>query len=380
MKTIVIVSQCRFPEGDPGAVRMYNFAKTLVGLGYDVLVIGLGSIAKGFKRYKGIRYLSLRQSNPYDSYIGFSIRLIGFIKKLKRKKNIHAIILGPTMINVFIDLKKYCNRNDILLIKDVTEWYSPSEFKLGKFSLSYLFNDIENRYVVDKSVRVISISTYLEHYFQNKNISTERIPIYFDQSEYKNKKETSASTLKLLYAGFPSKPANMYLILKGLSLLDDQSLKRLQFVIIGVPLSQVQEVFSQEKETLERIKPSLNILGRVPRSVVLENLLKCDFTVLLRDGQERYAKAGFPTKVIESISSSAPVIMNLTSDIGMYFTDNVNCIEVKGSTSTDFSDSLRRALLLTASEKERMANNAKGLALKSFDKDSYNKQFETLLN
>lgn len=379
METIIIVGQSRFPEGDPGAVRMYSFAKTLVGMGYNVLVIGLGPIAQGFQRYKGIRYLSLRQSSRYSSYLGFSFRLIRTIKKYKRKTIIHAIILGPSMMDVFLSLKKYCTKNQIILIKDVTEWYSPSEFKLGRFSVSYLMNDMENRLLIDRSVRTISISTYLEHYFRNKKIPTERIPIYFDQSEYNKEKETPTDTLRLLYAGFPSKEANMYLILKGLSLLDDLSLKRLNFVLIGVSLSQVQVLFSQEKNVLERIMPSLTILGRVPRSEVLENLLKCDFTVLLRDGQERYAKAGFPTKVIESISNSVPVIMNFTSDISLYFADNKNCIEVKGSTAIAFCDSLRRALSLTVSEKISISNNAKELALKSFDKDSYNKQFVNLL-
>jgi len=379
METILIVCQYRFPEGDAGSVRMYNFAKTLMSLGYRVLIIGMGPVGKGFQQYKGIRYLSLRQTNPYNSYFGFSSRLIDLIKRLRKKWSLHTIILGTTSINVFTVLKKYCNRNDIVLIKDVVEWYSPSQFKWGRLSLSYFMKDIENRFIIDKTIRVISISTYLEKYFLNKQIHTERIPIYFDQSEYTKKKEEPVQSLNLLYAGFPSKQDNLYLPLKGLSLLDDQSLNRLHFVIIGVSLYRVKQLFSLQEETLKRIMPSLEILGRVPRSVVLKNLLKSDFTVLLRDNQERYAQAGFPSKVIESISNSTPVIMNFSSDIGMYFTDNENCIKVKDYSEMAFADSLRRALLLTESEKKSMSRNAKELAIRSFDKYSYIKQFEILL-
>ena len=378
METILIVCQYRFPEGDAGSVRMYNFAKTLMSLGYRVLIIGMGPVRKGFQQYKGIRYLSLRQTNPYNSYFGFSSRLIDLIKRLRKKWSLHTIILGTTSINVFTVLKKYCDRNDIVLIKDVVEWYSPSQFKWGRLSLSYFMKDIENRFIIDKTIRVISISTYLEKYFLNKQIHTERIPIYFDQSEYTKKKEESAQSLNLLFAGSP-KQHNLYLLLKGLSLLDDQSLNRLHFVILGVSLFKVKQLFSQQEETLKRIMPCLEIGGRVPRDVVLKTLLKSDFTVLLRDNQERYAQAGFPSKMIESISNSTPVIMNFSSDIGLYFTDNVNCIEVKDYSEVAFADSLRRALLLTESEKKSLSKNAKKLAMRFFDKDSYLKQFEILL-
>lgn len=380
MDTILIISQYRYPDGDAGSVRMYSFARTIKDMGYNVFVFCLGSQEKEIQQYRGIPYKSLRKPSPYDSYLGFNRRLIESIDNIKRKTNVRAIVLGSCFFNVLIRLKKYCRANNIILVKDVVEWYSPSQFKYGKFSVGYFFNDFINRYLIDKSVRVISISTYLEKYYKSKKIITERIPVYFDQSEFLDEKGNYGDKLELLYAGSPlSNKDRIDLILKGLSLLDDEALKKIHFVIIGVSVPQVKTLLLDQLDTFDRIEPSLTIIGRIPRPKVLEYLLKCDFTVLMRDSDKRNTQAGFPTKVIESISTSTPVIMNFTSDLGLYFKDNINSIEVVDNSAVSFADSIKRALSLTKSEKKIISVNAKELAIDSFNKDSYTSKFEILL-
>jgi len=379
METIVIVCQYQFPEGDAGAVRMYSFARTLSDMGHEVVVIGMGPVTSGIQVFNGIRYLSFRQSNRYVSYLSFSARVLRFLDQWRKKSSIRAVILGACSLDAHLVLRAYCKRNRMILIKDVVEWYSSSQFSHGFWSPIYLLNTIENRFVVNGSVRAISISTYLENYYRKKHIRTERIPIYFDQCDFLKEKELSSVRLNLLYAGSPGTKDKLDVLLSGLSLLDDASLSRLRFTIIGVTVAQIQQMFSLELETFHRILPALNVLGRVSRAVVLENILKSDFTVLLRDSRERYAQAGFPTKVIESISSATPVIMNISSDLGLYFVDALNCIEVKDFSAVSVADSLKRSLLLTKAEITVMSVNAKNLALKFFDKDSYSKQFENLL-
>jgi hypothetical protein len=71
-------------------------------------------------------------------------------------------------------------------------------------------------------------------------------------------------------------------------------------------------------------------MGRIPRPQVLEELSKADFTVLMRSEEQRYAKAGFPTKFVESLATATPVIANSTSDLGMYLKDGENGYVVKG--------------------------------------------------
>jgi glycosyltransferase involved in cell wall biosynthesis len=113
--------------------------------------------------------------------------------------------------------------------------------------------------------------------------------------------------------------------------------------------------------------------------VVLDNLKKSDFTVLLRSETARNTKAGFPTKVIESISTGTPVIMNYTSDLVSFFHDGKECIQVKGYTAKAFCDALRQALSLSKEERIQMSENAKGLACKFFDVSSYYKEMGSIL-
>ena len=57
------------------------------------------------------------------------------------------------------------------------------------------------------------------------------------------------------------------------------------------------------------------------------------FDVLLRYSDLRYTKAGFPTKVVESLASATPVITNITSDLEMYLKDGENSVISEGYTA-----------------------------------------------
>ena len=99
----------------------------------------------------------------------------------------------------------------------------------------------------------------------------------------------------------------------------------------------------------------------------------------MRSEEERYAKAGFPTKVIESISVSVPVIMNFTSDLGLYFTDRKNCIQVENDTIGKFREALIKAVSLSPEDKKELAQNAKSLAERCFNTTSYAKELERII-
>ena len=203
---IVLVSQYRFPEGDAGSVRFYNFALSLQRLGYKILVVGLGEVTDGEQEFQGVSYLSLRTPNRYGSYLFYTWRLKKVLTRLKKGRgNIEAIVCGFTMIDVLLFLKSYCRRHGIKLIKDVVEWYSPQQFKRGKMSYAYQMKDIENRVLVAPPVRVIAISRYLERYFISRGCVTGRIPIYFDVAKLPLRVGADDGILRLVYAGSPGK-------------------------------------------------------------------------------------------------------------------------------------------------------------------------------
>ena len=61
MKTAVIVSMMRYPNGDAGAIRAHSIAKILSRDGYDVTVLGYGTYnGRKIECYDGIKYTSMR--------------------------------------------------------------------------------------------------------------------------------------------------------------------------------------------------------------------------------------------------------------------------------------------------------------------------------
>lgn len=373
---ILIVSQYKFPDGDAGSVRYYGFARTIKDcLHQDVRVIGYGDVTDDWKDYKGIPYLSLRGQNKLRSYLQFSSNLIS---EIKRCNDVSSIIVGNVDNYSLIRLKRYCRKNRIRLIDDVVEWYAAEQFSKGKWDYRYIMKNLENTRIIDSSMSVIAISTYLHSYFSSKGISSAYIPNYMVQSEYEDYEKQPSDKLFISYAGAPGKKDSLNMMLEGLSMLEDNERERIVFMIMGATGEQVKESLGNDA-IFSKIECSIVTCGRVPRLVVLDNLKKSDFTVLLRSETARNTKAGFPTKVIESISTGTPVIMNYTSDLKMYFHDGVDCIQVKEYSAESFSKALRRALALTADKRVAMSQRAKILAVQLFNVSSYSEAMRTIL-
>lgn len=374
---VLIVSQYKFPDGDAGSVRYYGFARTIKDyLKKNVRIIGYGPITDGWKNYNGISYVSLRSHNKWFSYLFFSTKLI---REIKSCQDVSSIIVGNVDNFSLIRLKHYCNRHRIHLIDDVVEWYAAEQFSKGKLDIRYISKELENTRIIDKSISVISISTYLHNYFSSKGINSVCIPNYMVQSEFEVYQKQPSEKLVLSYAGAPGKKDSLDMMLEGLSLLDEKEIEQICFIIMGATTEQVKATLSN-KESFLKIEKSIMACGRVPRSIVLDNLHKSDFTVLLRSDILRNTKAGFPTKVIESISTGTPVIMNYTSDLQLYFHDDEDCIQVKEYSSTAFRDALRRALSLSLQNRITMSQKAKALALHFFDVSSYSKEMKNILS
>lgn len=378
METILLISQYKFPEGDAGAVRVYNMGIALQQIGYSVIVIGLGKDVKSNKinNYNGILYTTLRTNNKWNSYLLYNFRLCKLLKRLKRTNNIKGIILGTSFIDVFLFLKYYCLYKKIILIKDVVEWYSPKQFKNGKFAFEYIQKNIENKYLINRNIRVIAISKYLEQYYLLKQCKVVRIPIFFNTNEYKFIKKTNTK-LVLIYAGSPGKKDYLSLFLEGLNLLNNNDLEKINFKIIGVNKRQLLSII--KVDVYEKIKNSLTIYGNISREHVIQNLIDSDFSILLRDPNSRYAKAGFPSKVIESLLCGTPIICNYSSDLSFFLIDGYNSIIVNNLTVESVSVSLQSALKLTIKDKSMRSSNARRTCEEKFDFTSYITQFRYIL-
>lgn len=381
MMRVLICGLLNTPNGDAGALRQHKLAIMCHALGHEIMVVGLGK-SNGMNQMSidGITYISLREGagNVRDKVMSH----LRYWKRLKivmssfRPDVIIMDDLGPSKT---IKLKQYCRARQIRLIHDSVEWYSPEQFKHGKFSLGYIRKDILNRFLIDKTCGVIAISRYLEDHFKAKGCFCVRIPIVITETDLCKEKDLPEDKVVFTYAGQPGKKDYLHVMLDAFALLPSELLQHVVFNIVGCTKEQMIAA-GISSEVLNKLENQLVIHGRVSHDEVLRILMGTHFTLLIRSPEQRYAKAGFPTKVVESLARSTPVICNLTSDLYLYLIDNENALLVNNGDCYTLSGVLEKAICMSEQERARMCREAAVAAFEKFYQNNYLKQLELLLS
>ncbi|HAV92727.1 TPA: hypothetical protein DCW38_06060 [candidate division WOR-3 bacterium] len=385
-KNAVMISQYKLPDGDAGAIRQMTLGKLLSEMGYNVLLIGMG----GTKYRKitdngNLRYVSLNEPhtrtklNKYIEPFRFKIKLKRFLLGFNEKNKINEIVISDIPLTAFYFIKNFAKEEGIGMIYDSVEWYSPEQFKFGKLSEKYVMKSLYNRFLIDKNFKVIAISRYLERHFLARGLKVSRIPVIMDVRDNKFIPKKTHEKTTLLYAGVPGKKDFIKNIVDGIALLDDKELKNIELRIIGITENQLRNGYNIKKENIMKIKKNLTVLNRVSRDAVLRNLGEADFTLLIRSEKQRYAKAGFPTKAVESLMTGTPIILNFTSDLRDYLEDGKECLAVKSPSASAIADAVRRAISLTLSQKTAMFSYSRKCAENNFDFRTYIAELEKVL-
>lgn len=382
MKALLVTFD-KYPNLDAGAVRIHMFAKILQEAGYETFVISMGKSTHNrmISENDGINHISYRgdSSNTIAKamyYLEYPIRLYKYLMKANVDLIIHTQI-DESSLRI---IQEYGKRKKIPVLYDGVEWYSESQFLNGKKARGYKQNNRYNVKLIQKPEAVIAISSYLRDHFMMRNIQTVQIPVIMDVASTYIEKSPVGDQVKILYAGSPGKKDYLVNVLDGLALLNEEERKKIQLTIAGCTKEQLVDICGVNRSVLESVNKSLRILGRILREQVLEEYKNADFSVLIRPVKERYAQAGFPTKFVESMCCSTPVICNITSDLGMYARDGINSIIVNDISSDEIAKALRRVISLSYEEKSAMRINARKTATECFDYKIYADDFMTFVN
>ena len=225
---------------------------------------------------------------------------------------------------------------------------------------------------IDTSFKVISISSYLHENFLKRNIESIRIPAILDvKGAERIDKEVKSHRIKVVYAGSPGKKDYLKEVLEGFSLLPEDKREVFEIKIIGITEKQLRDICDVPENVINNLKTIMKCFGRITREEVIKILQNADFTVLLRNPELRYAKAGFPTKVAESMTYGVPVICNYSSDLSRYIYDMKNGIVVEKCTSQSFYESLQRVCLIDEKKIKDIKSNARYTAERFFDYRNY---------
>ena len=375
MKALLITFD-KYPDIDAGALRIHMFGKMLLEAGYEVHVISMGPSTRFQEIVEpdGIVHTSYRGTS--EKKILKALYYLSFPNRLQdhlRQNDYNVIIHTQVDERSLYAIQAYGRKKSIPVLYDSVEWFSETQFSKGVKSRAYIKNNNYNTKLIKEPSSVIAISKYLEDHFKSNGIKTIRIPVVIDTNKTIVKKEYSSKHITLIYAGSPGKKDYLRNIIYAIDLLESDEKDKLRFVILGCTSEDLINLCGVKPDILERVKNVLEVKGRVPRNQVLSEYSKADFSVLIRPTDQRYAKAGFPTKFVESMTCNTPVICNLTSDLAVYAEDGLNSIVIQDIDPKSIVKALKRIIRLTKDQIKAMGDKARITAELCFDYRMYSR-------
>lgn len=389
---VVITGSFRFPDGDAAAARVLGIGKALRDLGYTVTFAGweehprAQDVAGEGYAYEGFQYFS--QADLRAGHLSPRKRLMRYLNAgantlswLQHRDNgrLRAIIAYHGNSRFLLSLRKFCKSRNVDLIVDCTEWYDPRNLPGGILGLPYLDSELRMRFVNRLIGKLIVISKYLESYYSTGGARVERVPPTVDLSDSRwNVDQAADVPLTLIYAGSAGNKDLLAPVLLALRVLKNEgSIVKLH--LVGPTRGDALKALAGSKEALEDLASVVAFHGRVPQAAVPPLLKRATFSILLRP-QERYAHAGFSTKLVESFAAGVPVIANRTGEIAEYLEDGANGLLIDGHDSDAVIKGLRRALRLDDATLLDMRLAARATALQHFSYESYATRIGTLLS
>lgn len=371
---IAYVGPFGFPDGGAAARRILGNALSLREAGFEV-EIGSGQM-DGPAEYEGFKVHSLgeRTAEHMGSalkrllYAGMGARTVAWLESLSPKPA--AVILYSGYSPYFMRLLPWARKAGVPLIFDAVEWYDPPNALHWLRSPYYWNTELAMRVYAARTGNILAISSYLERHYAARGCNTVLVPPTLDTARVTPSLEpTATGPLILAYTGTPGHKDLFDAYLEALLDLDPQG-ERVRLRMAGLSPEEVLAFPAMRRKGARALPGCVEVLGRVPQDKAMELTRGADFSVLLRPNA-RNSHAGFPTKVVESLSVGTPVICNITSDLGRHIRDGETGLVCREGTAAALAQALERAVALSVEDRRRMRAAARAEAEKSFDYRRY---------
>lgn len=379
-KRIAYVGPFNFPTGGAPARRVHGLVKSLRMGGHEVL-IGAGqrkqvsADVRDDALHGTVTYLD-ETPDPRSPKVLKAIRHFTWGKNTVRwldglDPRPDAVLSFGGFIPYALRLLPWCRRAGVPWIVDMVEWYQPSHPPLGPLGPYRINSELSVRVLYAQAGNIIAISRFFEAFYRGKGCRTVRIPPTLDVQAMPARLEDAELTrpLTLAYTGVPGKKDLLDNVVEALLRIDPSG-QKMQLVIAGPQPNEILRFSSMRRRDLTTLPGCVQVLGRLPFDQAVDTVRHADFSVLLRPPL-RYAQAGFPTKVPESLAVGTPVICNLTSDLGEYIRDGEEGLICPDFTVEALIPVLERAVCLNAKQKRAMRLAARKRAEESFDYREY---------
>jgi len=357
MKKILYIGGFNLPDNNAAAQRVIANAKLFSNLGYEVKLVGLTTTllkAHTSFNFEGVECLNIKYPLTLKEWWQYLATIKWYLPIITDFKPDIIIAYNHPALALYY-LKKYCNSHHTIILSDCTEWYSPQGslfFKIVK-GLDVYFR----MHIVHKQLDgMIVISQFLYNYYNTGKTPILLLPPLVDKQDIKwlhaqkeNSYNDKISTISLTYAGSPGKgnKDKLDIIISALENINKIISTNVSLCIIGINEKQYRHIYGLDDRIV--IPSFVNFMGKIPHLDVLKYLSQTDFQIFVRENN-RDNTAGFPTKFVESISSSVLVLTNINSDLNSYMSDGKNGFFLDISTKESLEQSLYSSLMSSPDE------------------------------
>lgn len=330
MKRALYTGAFRFPQGDAAAFRVQSVAGLLEEAGVDVAFAGWERPEDGQDHYLYQGHDCYPQGEFRERELGLASRLLGFL--LRGSKTLRWMAGQPRFDLVIaynppalfaLRLLLAGRARGFRVVLDSTEWYEGEHLPGGRFGPAAAENLVRMRLVYPLFRHVICISRLLERHFSGRNLVN--IPPLCPAADPAPKRPPIEEGVFFLYAGDAGRKDRVLPFLRALPSVQQALGRPVLLRIAGQDQEGLRRLLREEGMDEQRFMPFVECHGRVPRAEVARLYGLSHFSILFRE-DKRYARAGFPTKAVESWSHGVPVIANQVGDFGALAQDGVDAL------------------------------------------------------
>lgn len=323
--TIIYFGRAEFPDKDATACRIVNNAKIFHSLGYKVVLVGWteGENVNSEITLEGFlfRYWNLHKPYSIKGNVHLLFNTTEIFRIINRySPNVSHVVMYNYPAFAFSRVIRFCVKNKITCLSDVTEWYSTGKRNLIFRLVRLLENSWRMRILNKKVDGLIVISDFLYDFYKD-SLPVVTLPPLVDISDriwsINTPAKNDESRLKLVFAGIPGKhKENLKLVVEAITSLGSIR-SQIRFDVVGITEKEYRSLYDISDDIA--LPPEVIFHGKCDHEKTLKYVKNADYSVLIRPSNIT-TKAGFSTKFTESVSAGTPVIANDIGDVKHYIT------------------------------------------------------------
>ncbi len=341
---ILYIGGFELPDKNAAAQRVLSISKALRLVGYTVSFYGITKTGDIKGTVDGFEYEALSYPQGTMEWIQYA-KGDGIAEYVRLKSPDYVFTYNYPAI-AQEKVIRFCHKNDIKVVGDITEWYMPSDI------IRKLDTTLRMRWSNKHLDGIITISRFLNEYY--KGCNTIQLPPLIDMEEPKWKQEqkkNSPDRITLIYAGIPGDSKDrLDFIVNGIARFHHENIL---FNVVGITKEQYVEIFG---DSLNISKLPIVFHGRLTHNDTIKLLMESDFQIFFRPNL-RVNNAGFPTKFVEAMTAGVPVIMNRISNVDDYLKDGINGIMIEHPVEEEINKALERISNMSRNDVDKMKSN-----------------------